>query len=157
VNGYCGGPGNADLAATAVAFEALYGVHTGIKTEQLTPLARAGEALTGYHVAWNHPVTGKNAFSWGGMDLITQETTVDPLLHNCLEPSLVGNERKVPFTLDSGGYTLADKLERLGIEITHAQVDQVLNLARARMTSEGRLLSDEDLAAIAKDVAAELV
>jgi isopropylmalate/homocitrate/citramalate synthase len=157
VNGYCGGPGNADLAATAVAFEALYGVHTGIKTEQLTPLARAGEALTGYHVAWNHPVTGKNAFSWGGMDLITQETTVDPLLHNCLEPSLVGNERKVPFTLDSGGYTLADKLERLGIEITHAQVDQVLNLARARMTREGRLLSDEDLAAIAKDVAAELV
>jgi isopropylmalate/homocitrate/citramalate synthase len=153
VNGYCGGPGNADLAATALAFEALYGVRTGVKTDQLTALARAGETLTGYHVAWNHPVTGKNAFSWGGMDLITQETTVDPLLHNCLEPSLVGNERMVPFTHDSGGYTLADKLERLGIEITHAQVDQVLDIARARMTREGRLLKDDDLATIAEEVA----
>ncbi len=42
VNGYCGGPGNADLAATTAAFEVLYGVHTGIRTERLTALARAG-------------------------------------------------------------------------------------------------------------------
>lgn len=40
VNGYCGGPGNADLAATALAFEALYGVRTGVRTEALTELAR---------------------------------------------------------------------------------------------------------------------
>jgi isopropylmalate/homocitrate/citramalate synthase len=152
VNGYCGGPGNADLAATAVAFEVLYGVRTGIRTEHLTALARAGEALTGYRVAWNHPVTGTDAFSWGGMDLITQETTVDPLLHNCLEPALVGNERKVPFTLDSGGYTLADKLERLGVEITHEQADRVLAAARHTMIAEGRLLTDAELAAIAKTI-----
>jgi isopropylmalate/homocitrate/citramalate synthase len=152
VNGYCGGPGNADLAATALAFEALYGVRTGIRTERLTALARAGEALTGYHVAWNHPVTGTNAFSWGGMDLITQETTVDSLLHNCLEPTLVGNERRVPFTPDSGAYTLADKLDLLGIEATRGQVEEILGLARQTMTREGRLLTDLDLADLAARV-----
>ncbi|MEU4236919.1 hypothetical protein [Actinoplanes sp. NPDC026619] len=149
VNGYCGGPGNADLAATAMAFEALYGVHTGIHTEQLTGLARAGEELTGYRVAWNHPMTGEKAFSWGGMDIITQETAVDPLLHNCLEPALVGNRRFVPFTPDSGPYTLADKLAALGVDATTGQVDEILAAARTEMNRRGSLLTDDDLAALA--------
>ncbi|MFC7264363.1 hypothetical protein [Streptomyces lutosisoli] len=152
VNGYCGGPGNADLAATALAFEALYGVQTGIRTERLTELARAGESLTGYHTAWNHPVTGTHAFCWGGMDLITQETEVDPLLHNCLEPTLVGNERKVPFTPDSGPYTLTDKLTALSFELTQDQVDEVLGRSRELMADGGRLLTDEDLAVLAREV-----
>ena len=149
VNGYCGGPGNADLAATAVAFETLYGVRTGIHLERLTPLARAGEALTGYRLAWNHPVTGDKAFSWGGLDLITQEVTVDPLLHNCLEPTLVGNRRVVPFTPDSGPFTLADKLSALGVDATHALVDRVLRAAREEMARTGRLLTDADLIRLA--------
>jgi isopropylmalate/homocitrate/citramalate synthase len=152
VNGYCGGPGNADLAATTAAFEVLYGVRTGIHTEQLTALARAGEKLTGYHVAWNHPITGAKAFNWGGMDIITQEVTVDPLLHNCLEPTLVGNERAVPFTLFSGPYTLIDKLAALGIEADHDQVDAILVAARQRMERSSALLSDEEIAQLAKDI-----
>lgn len=152
VNGYCGGPGNADLAATALTFEALYGVRTGIRTERLTGLARAGQELTDYHTAWNHPVTGTHAFCWGGMDLITQETEIDPLLHNCLEPTLVGNTRTVPFTPDSGPYTLADKLTALGVETDRARVDDVLVRARELMAREGRLLTDDDLAALAEEV-----
>ena len=155
VNGYCGGPGNADLAATALAFEALYGVATGIELGQLTALARAGEALTGYHVAWNHPVTGRQAFGWGGMDIITQETVVDPLLHNCVEPGLVGNQRQVPLTLDTGGYTMAYILGRLGVEITSTeQVDEVLGRCHAAMREHGRLLSDGEIRAIAATVPA---
>jgi isopropylmalate/homocitrate/citramalate synthase len=154
VNGYCGGPGNADLAATAVAFEVLYGVRTGIDTERLTGLSRAGEELTGYHVAWNHPVTGKRAFSWGGMDIITQEVAVDPLLHNCVEPTLVGNRRSVPFTPDSGPYTLTDKLTELGIDASHGQVDEILRAARTEMARRGRVLTDDDLAELARAVIA---
>jgi hypothetical protein len=59
----------------------------------------------------------------------------------------------VPFTQDSGGYTLADKLERLGFEFTHSEIDQILDIARARMTREGRLLKNDDLATIAEEVA----
>ncbi|MEV7891452.1 hypothetical protein ACWD3I_44100 [Streptomyces sp. NPDC002817] len=151
VNGYCGGPGNADLAATALAFEALYGVRTGIRTDRLTELARTAEALTGYQPAWNHPVTGTHAFCWGGMDLITQETEVDPLLHNCLEPTLVGNARTVPFTADSGPYTLIDKLTQAGVELTSAQVDDVLTRAREFMATHERLLTDEELVAPAEE------
>ncbi|WP_460061946.1 hypothetical protein [Streptomyces sp. YKOK-I1] len=152
VNGYCGGPGNADLAATALAFEALYGVRTGVRTERLTELARMGEELTGYHTAWNHPITGSHAFCWGGLDFITQETEVDPLLHNCVEPTLVGNARRVPFTPDSGPYTLVDKLAAQAVDLGRAQVDDVLDRARALMAREGRLPTDEELAALAEEV-----
>jgi isopropylmalate/homocitrate/citramalate synthase len=154
VNGYCGGPGNADLAATALAFEALYGVATGIRTEQLTALSRAGEALTGYHVAWNHPMTGRDAFCWGGMDLITQETVVDLLLHNCVEPAIVGNARRVPLTLDSGGYTMAEILKRLDIDADHDRVDAILAACHERMRTEQRLLTDDDVRAVAAGVLA---
>jgi hypothetical protein len=65
--------------------------------------------LTDYRTAWNHPVTGPDAFRWGGLDFNTEETAVDPLLPNCVEPSPVGNERRIPFTPDSGPCTLADR------------------------------------------------
>jgi isopropylmalate/homocitrate/citramalate synthase len=155
VNGYCGGPGNADLAATALAFEALYGVRTGIRLDQLTGLARAGEELTGYPVAWNHPVTGRQAFGWGGMDIITQETVVDPLLHNCVEPALVGNERQVPLTLDSGSYTMAYTLGRIGAEVAAPRdVEEVLRRCHAAMRAAGRLLTDGEIRQLAAEVAA---
>jgi isopropylmalate/homocitrate/citramalate synthase len=152
VNGYCGGPGNADLAATAVAFEVLYGVKTGIHLQELTALARAGEQLTGYQVAWNHPVTGRQAFCWGGMDIITQETVVDHLLHNCVEPELVGNERQVPLTLDSGAYTMAHILDRIGAEVAVEDVEEVLRRCRQAIAAQGHLLSDDAVRSIAADV-----
>ncbi|MFJ9708104.1 hypothetical protein [Streptomyces sp. NPDC101234] len=152
VNGYCGGPGNADLAATALAFEAVYGVRTGIRTEELTQLARLGAEVTGYQTAWNHPITGPDAFCWGGLDFITQETAVDPLLHNCVEPSLVGNERRIPFTPDSGPYTLADRTAALGIDLPPAALDQLLDQVKQLMTRENRLATDDDLRALAREL-----
>jgi isopropylmalate/homocitrate/citramalate synthase len=129
----------------------LYGVKTGIRLEELTALARAGEQLTGYQVAWNHPVTGKQAFCWGGMDIITQETAVDYLLHNCVEPALVGNERQVPLTLDSGAYTMAYTLERVGADVEVDDVEEVLRRCRAAIATRGHLLSDDEVRAIAAD------
>jgi hypothetical protein len=47
VTGYCSASGRADLAATALACEALYGLPTGIDFVWLTPLGRLGAAVTG--------------------------------------------------------------------------------------------------------------
>lgn len=68
-----------------------------------------------------------------------------------LEPTLVGNERTVPFTPDSGPYTLADKPAQAGVELTRDQVDQVLLRARELMAKWERLLSDEELAELARE------
>ena len=149
VNGYCSASGQADLAIAAATFEALYGVKTGIKLEKMTSLARLGEEITGYKLAWNSPVTGKEVHNWGGTEFVIQELKIDPLIHWCIEPKLVGNERRWDITFDSGPYTMLDKLEALGVKVEHAAVEPILVEVKAAMRKLRRVLSDDEVRDIA--------
>lgn len=150
VNGYCGGPGNADISATALAFQALYGVRTGLKLDRLTELARRAEAITGRPTALNQPVTGREAFCWGGADWLTVENVVDPLLHNCVAPELVGNQRNVPLTPSSGPFTMAAVLRRLEIDVDADLTPAILSACVAEIRARGRLLDDQEIREIAR-------
>ncbi|TYK52640.1 hypothetical protein [Actinomadura decatromicini] len=154
VNGYCGGPGNADLAATAAAFEALYGVRTGLRLDALTGLAREGAELTGHPAAANQPITGRDAFSWGGGDWVVAERDVDPLIHNCVEPALFGNERRIPLTAQSGPLVMADILRRLGVSVDPSSIPAVVDVCHAELSRLGRPLTDEEIRALARSVLA---
>jgi len=153
VNGYCSASGQADLAAAAATFEALYGVPTGIKLDKLTPLARLGEEITGYKLAWNSPVTGKEVYNWGGTEFVIQELKIDPLVHWCIEPELVGNERRWDVTFDSGPYTMLDKLQAIGVKVDHALVEPILAEVKAAMRSLRRVLTDDEVRDIARAAA----
>ncbi|MBT2225726.1 hypothetical protein [Nonomuraea sp. NEAU-A123] len=150
VNGYCGGPGNADLASTVAACEALYGVRTGVRAGQLKALSRAGVDLTGYDIAHNHPITGDKVYNWGGLDFMTQETIVDELLHNAIAPSWSGGHLRVSLTQASGPFTMWDKLAELGLRLPVAQVAAVLERCKAEMARLGRLLNDDEIIAVAR-------
>jgi hypothetical protein len=50
--------------------------------------------------------TGRDVFNWGGTEFVIQELHIDPLIHWCIEPQLVGNERRWDITFDSGPYTM---------------------------------------------------
>lgn len=154
VNGYCSASGQADLAIAAVTFEAMYGVKTGIALEGLTPLARLGEELTGYKLAWNSPVTGENVHNWGGTEFVIQELKIDSLVHWCIEPKLVGNERRWDITFDSGPYTMLDKLGALGVKVDHALVEPILARVKDEMRRCRRVLSDDEVRAIANEAMA---
>lgn len=156
VNGYCSASGQADLAATTMALNALYGVETGIILERLTPLARLAEDVVGYRLAWNHPVTGREVFNWGGTEFVIQELKVDPLVHWCIEPALVGNERRWDITFDSGPYTMLDKLEGLGIDVEPALAETILARVKECMREVRRVLTDDEVRAIADAVRAEV-
>jgi isopropylmalate/homocitrate/citramalate synthase len=155
VNGYCSTSGQADLAATALALEALYGVATGIALDRLTPLARLGEEVTGYRIAWNNPVTGPEVYNWGGTEFVIQELKVDPLIHWCIEPALVGNERRWDITFDSGPYTMLDKLRALGLEVDLALVEPILARVKDEMRRRRRVLGDDEVRAVARALEAE--
>ncbi len=152
VNGYCGGPGNADLAAATAAFEAVYGVSTGIRHELLKSLSRAGEELTGYRIAYNHPITGDRVYNWGGMDFMTQEAAVDPLLHNAISPDWSGSTVGIPITEVSGPFTMWDKLVELGFDPDRITVEHTLEHAKAELHRRGRLLTDDEIRDIASGV-----
>lgn len=149
VNGYCGGPGNADLAATTAAFEAVYGVSTGLRHELLKSLSRTGEELTGYRIAYNHPITGDRVYNWGGLDFMTQEIAVDPLLHNAIAPGWSGSAPDTPVTEVSGPFTMWDKLAELGFDPDRASVERTLKAVMAEFRRRGRLLTDEEIRDIA--------
>jgi isopropylmalate/homocitrate/citramalate synthase len=150
VNGYCSASGQADLAATALALEALYGVKTGIKLERLTPLARLGEKVTGYKLAWNTPVTGTDVHNWGGTEFVIQELKVDPLIHWPIEPTLVGNERRWDITFDSGPYTMLDKLRALKLRVDVGLVEPLLARIKRDMRRLRRVLTDREIRAIVR-------
>ncbi len=152
VNGYCSASGQADLAATALALEALYGVETGLALEKLTPLARTGEEITGYKLAWNSPVTGENVYNWGGTEFVIQELKIDPLIHWCIEPSVVGNERRWDITFDSGPYTMLDKLTALGIAVEKDAVEPILTRVKDEMRRLRRVLGDAEVRRIANEL-----
>lgn len=155
INGYCSASGQADLAATALALEALYGVETGITLQRLTPLARLAEKVTGYKVAWNNPVTGPEVHNWGGTEFVIQELKIDPLIHWPIEPTLVGNERRWDITFDSGPYTMLDKLTALGIKVEFHLVEPILAAVKGDMRRLRRVLTDDEVRAIAGRVASE--
>lgn len=151
INGTGCGSGQVDLAHVAAAMEILYGVKTGIKLEKVTELRRLWEDISRVTVARNHPITGDEAFNWGGMDLLTQELPVDPLIHWCVEPTIVGNKRKWDVDRTSGGWSMHDKLKELGIEVSRPEVNVILKAIQDEMLLRKRAMNDDDIRRIAAE------
>ncbi len=151
-NGYCAASGQADLAEVASALTILYGVETGIDLSRLTSLRRLGEDITRVYVARNKPITGDEVFNWGGMEIIVHELEVDPLLHWCIEPAVVGNEKRWIIDKTSGPWTMQTKLDELGIELDRNLVYDLLSAVKEEMDIHKRVLSDDELRELADRV-----
>jgi isopropylmalate/homocitrate/citramalate synthase len=151
-NGYCAASGQADLAEVASALTILYGVETGIDLSRLTSLRRLGEDITRVYVARNKPITGDEVFNWGGMEIIVHELEVDPLLHWCIEPAVVGNEKRWIIDKTSGPWTMQTKLDELGIVLDRDLVYDLLSAVKEEMDIHKRVLSDDELRELADRV-----
>jgi len=144
--------GQADLAEVASALTILYGVETGIDLSRLTSLRRLGEDITRVYVARNKPITGDEVFNWGGLEIIVHELEVDPLLHWCIEPAVVGNEKRWIIDKTSGPWTMQTKLDELGIELDRDLVYDLLSAVKEEMDIHKRVLSDDELRELAERV-----
>ena len=152
VNGYCAASGQADLAEVASGLTMLYGVETGIDLQRLTALRRLGEDISRVKVARNKPITGDEVFNWGGLEVIVHELEVDPLLHWCIEPEIVGNEKKWIADKTSGPWAMVSKLEQLGIELDKELMYPLISAVRDEMDIRKRVLSDDELREIVHGV-----
>lgn len=155
VNGYCAASGQADLAEVAAALTMLYGVETGIDLKKLTALRRLGEDISRVKVARNKPITGDEVFNWGGLEAIVHELEVDPLLHWCIEPAVVGNEKRWVIDKTSGPWAMANKLEQLGIQWDKELMHPLLAAVKEEMDIRKRALSDDELREIVHRVQRE--
>jgi isopropylmalate/homocitrate/citramalate synthase len=148
--------GNTPMEETVMALKTLYGKDIGIKTEQLTKLARLVAKLSGVEQPSNRAVTGSRLYqvesgivsSWWRNVRDSAPAEAFPYL-----PSLVGQpEPSLVLGKGSGLDNVKDNLERLGRDATDEQVSEILTLVKKRALELRGLLDDDEFVAIVNQV-----
>ncbi|MGC2035898.1 MAG: homoaconitate hydratase [Thermoplasmata archaeon] len=110
VNGLGERAGNASLEEVAVAVESLYGVRTGIRTDQLFELCRLVEEISGVPLAANKALVGYNSFSHEA-GIHTHGILQHTLTYEPLQPETVGRHRQMILGKHTGKAALVEKLK----------------------------------------------
>lgn len=152
VNGMGERAGNADLAQTVMALEAVYGIETGVETRRLVETSRLVSRHAGIAVPPAQPVVGENAFAHeSGIHahgVLEHPETFEP---GVMTPEMVGHRRRIKFGKHAGRHAVSQMLADVRLTPSDAQLDQILEQVKA-ISGRGRRVTDADLYAIAGEV-----
>lgn len=157
INGIGERMGNADLAETALALEALYGVKLDIKFSKLRELSKLVEKVSGVKVPPHKPVVGDNIFKvesgivagWW----LNLEEAKKPLVMYPYAWDLVGQEGvELILGKKSGRESVIYKLKELGVDPSKVEVDRLLLLIKEESLKRKSPISDGDLKMLLKKV-----
>ncbi len=150
VNGIGERMGNADLAETALALEALYGVKLDLKLNKLRELSKLVERVSGVMMPPHKPVVGDNIFKiesgivaswWLNLRKIKKPLVMYPYIWD-----LVGQEGvELIMGKKSGREAVTNKLKELGVDESKVDVDRLLFLIKEESGKRKLSLSDDDL------------
>ncbi|MBN2251196.1 MAG: 2-isopropylmalate synthase [Candidatus Altiarchaeota archaeon] len=151
INGLGERAGNADLEQVVMALEILYGIKTNITTEKIYPTSKLVERLTGVRIMPNFPIVGENAFAHeSGIHVhavLKKAETFEPI-----KPEKVGARRKLVLGKHIGVHGIDAKLKELEIKVNPDQLKEITAKVKD-LGAKGKKIVEEDLAAIAEDVA----
>jgi D-citramalate synthase len=150
VNGIGERSGNASLEEVVMTLEALYGIKTGIRTEDLYQLSRLVSRMTGIALGTNKAIVGENAFTHeAGIHvhgLLADTSTYEPM-----SPERVGRKRRIVLGKHAGRASVELALKEFGLRATEAQLTSIV--ARVKeLGDKGKRVSDADLQTIADTV-----
>jgi isopropylmalate/homocitrate/citramalate synthase len=158
VNGLGDRAGNAALEEVVLQLEALYGIRTGVKLENLLKLCRVVEEVTGIKPHNFKPIAGKNVFTHESEAhaKMVLEYGVDKKYVSWAEPyspAVVGGKRTVRF----GGTSLTGDMIRLrmggmGLAFGEREVEEVSKRIRDIFVAKKADISLEEFDEIAKEV-----
>ena len=142
VNGMGERAGNADLVEVALALEALYGIPTRLKLEQVRALAGLVQELAGTQLAPWKAVTGANLF-------IRESGAVASQFHDppAIEPyssELVGAERGIVLGKKSGLDSIRIKADELGLDVLDDLLPALLESVKRAGTKKRGLVTDAE-------------
>jgi 2-isopropylmalate synthase len=153
INGIGERAGNAALEEIVMALRTrgdYFGVHTGIKTQELYKTSRLVSDLLGILVPPNKAVVGGNAFSHSSgihVDGFLKERTT----YEIMRPEHVGvPESRVVLTARTGRAGLRDRLKKLGYTLSQHELNQAYQRFLA-VADKKQEVFDEDLVAILHD------
>jgi len=150
VNGLGERAGNTAFEELVMALEVLYGVDTGIMTEDLYPLSTHIARLTGVSLATNKPIVGEMAFTHeSGIHahgIMRDASTYEPI-----RPELVGRRRRIVIGKHSGSAAVEATLHDMGYAPDAGQLAEIV--ARIKHLGDaGMRVTDADIMAIADTV-----
>jgi isopropylmalate/homocitrate/citramalate synthase len=142
--------GNTPMEETVLTLLTLYNADIGIKTEQLTSLARLVNGLAGVDQPSNRPVTGPRLFSVESGIITTwvrNARSVDLTEALPYLPGLVGQEGpEIVFGKGSGLDNVTEGLERLGLKADEEQCREILLQVKEKSLRKRDLLTMEEFA-----------
>jgi methanogen homocitrate synthase len=123
--------GNVPLEQFAGALKFLYRRDIGIRTEGLTPLARAVSRLARVPLPANAPLVGEGVFTHkAGIHIAG--VLREPATYEPVPPGMVGNRRRFVLGKHSGRAAVRAMLSAGGRNPTEASVERLLRLAKRR-------------------------
>jgi 2-isopropylmalate synthase len=153
INGIGERAGNASLEEIAMALrtrKALFGIETGINTEEIYPSSAMVTNLTGLIVQPNKAIVGRNAFAHEAG--IHQDGMIkEKLTYEIMRPEDVGiKESKLVMGKHSGRHALRQKYRELGFELNNAELEKAYVLLM-KVADKKKEIHDEDLIVTVRD------
>jgi len=150
VNGLGERAGNTSLEQVAVALVAQYGIDTGINYKKIAETCSTVERLSGVYHPPNSPIVGDNAFAHeAGIH-------VHGLLgfrgnYEVINAEFVGKKSRIAAGKHAGRHGVFKMVQDMGFEPTEDQLKTIARRVKS-IGDTGKVLTDNDLYAIAKDV-----
>jgi D-citramalate synthase len=150
INGLGERAGNTPFEELVINLEVLYGVDTGIRTEEIYSLATLVSRLTGVPLPTNKAIVGEMAFTHeSGVHahgVLRDASTYEPI-----KPELVGRKRRIMLGKHSGSASIAAALAEREYHPTEPQLKEIVKRIK-EIGDEGKRVTDADLLAIAETV-----
>ena len=151
INGMGERAGNADIAEVALALQCLYDVPVEMKLERIREVSEFVRRAGKYELEGWKPLIGDNLF-------LRESGAVASQFHmpEAIEPyssELVGAKRGIVLGKKSGLDSIRLKAEMLGVSVDESQRPSVLQAVKRAAIEKGRLITDEEFLAIARQSA----
>ncbi|MEE8324857.1 MAG: 2-isopropylmalate synthase [Candidatus Humimicrobiaceae bacterium] len=153
VNGIGERAGNASLEEVAMIIDTRkkdLGVYTDIKTKEIVRTSSIVKSLTGYVIAPNKAIVGKNAFAHEAG--IHQDGMLkDRSTYEIIRPEDIGlMESKLILGKHSGRHAFIKRLEEIGIKISEEDLEKAFERFKSLAEKKGAI-NEQDLKAIVEN------
>ena len=145
--------GNTPYEDLSLALLTLYGIDLGLRTEKMVPLARTIEEITGQENRWNRAIFGKRLtdIESGIIAGWYRNCKDEPTMLAPYDPALVGGKPlDVVLGKNSGVDSVLVWAERIGVELTEQQAQEIVQAVKARAYEKHGLLDLDDFKAIVR-------
>jgi isopropylmalate/homocitrate/citramalate synthase len=148
--------GNVPMEDVVLALLTMYGVDMGIRTEKFYELSQFVQSLSGFKVPPNRPIVGEALFriESGIVAMFHRRCkNTDPLEYIPFVPGLVGRPGpEVVLGKGSGLASVAEHLERRGLEASSAEQERILAEVKRKGIEKKGLLTEKEFDQIVASV-----